>query len=334
MDILLSPLLPLILILLLALHCYRQYWAKRNLPQIDTCEFTGQLKKVGNTYIGYRAASNGSQRTIICFPGFLEDIRYFQELYKDNDAELILVNNANYHCPFLGARDTDDIAELAWPENPYQLGTIEHDAFYLGLVLEHLASGSNIVLHGHSRGGAVVLETGRQYPALTHSKARSVSAILEAPVLPQARTAGQGSDAFPHGLACYFLPLLLGWLRNSSEERRIKRLMTGPVTPLKHQLLLSVPNNPRTYATCVTNLRSIVAWQRTTPIDAYNNFASLTVVMGAHDNVLNNCSMLASTENGQAVNKGVSLIKTERTNHFISLERPEVMQNLILMQQD
>ena len=334
MDILLSPLLPLILILLLALHCYRQYWAKRNLPQIDTCEFTGQLKKVGNTYIGYRAASNGSQRTVICFPGFLEDVRYFQELYKDNDAELILVNNANYHCPFLGARDTDDIAELAWPENPYQLGTIEHDAFYLGLVLEHLASGSNIVLHGHSRGGAVVLETGRQYPALTHSKARSVSAILEAPVLPQARTAGQGSDAFPHGLACYFLPLLLGWLRNSSEERRIKRLMTGPVTPLKHQLLLSVPNNPRTYATCVTNLRSIVAWQRTTPIDAYNNFASLTVVMGAHDNVLNNCSMLASTENGQAVNKGVSLIKTERTNHFISLERPEVMQNLILMQQD
>ena len=110
--------------------------------------------------------------------------------------------------------------------------------------------------------------------------------------------------------------------------------MAGPVTPLKHQLLLSVPNNPRTYATCVTNLRSIVAWQRTTPIDAYNNFASLTVVVGAQDHVLNNRSMLASTEQGQAKNKGVSVVKTERTNHFISLERPEVMQNLILMQQD
>jgi len=334
MDILLWPLLLLVLFLLLTLHVYRQYWAKRNLPQTDTCEFSGQLMKVEKTYISYRAARNSCHRTIICFPGFMEDMRYFQELYKDEAAELILVNNANYHCPFLGAKDTVDVTELAWPENPHKLGTIEHDGFYVGLILERLATGSNIVLHGHSRGGAVVLETGRQYPKLTNSTTRSVSAILEAPVLPQARTAGQGSDALPHGLACYFLPLLLGWLRNSSEERRIKRLMTGPVTPLKHQLLLSVPNNPRTYATCVTNLRSIVAWQRTTPIDAYNNFASLTVVMGAHDHVLNNCSMLASTEKGQAINQGVSLIQTECTNHFISLERPEVMQNLILKQKN
>jgi len=326
MDILLSPLLPLILILLLALHGYRQYWAKRDLSQTDTGEFSGQLMKVEQTYIAYRAASDSCHRTIICFPGFMEDIRYFQELYKDNDAELILVNNANYHCPFLGARDTDDMTELAWPENPYPLGTIEHDAFYLGLVLEHLASGSNIVLHGHSRGGAVVLETGRQYPELTNAKARSVSAILEAPVLPQARTAGKGAATLPHGLACYLLPLLLGWLRNSSEERRIKRMMVGPVTPLKQQLLPNVPNNPRTYATCVTNLRSIVAWQRTTPIDAYNNFSALTVIMGEHDHVLCNHSMLASIEKGQAINQGVSLVQTERTNHFISLEQPEVMQ--------
>lgn len=314
MDISLWPLLLLMLFLLLTLHFYRQYWAKRDLPQADTCEFSGQLMKVENTYIGYQAARNSCHRTIICFPGFMEDICYFQELYKDDNAELILVNNANYHCPFLGAKDTDDVTELAWPENPYQLGTIEYDAFYVGLVLEHLATGSNITLHGHSRGGAVVLETGRQYPALTNSTARSVGAILETPVLPQARTAGKGSDTLPHGLTCYFLPLLLGWLRNSSEERRIKRLMTGPVTPLKHQLLLSVANNPRTYATCVTNLRSIIAWQRTTPIEAYNNFSALTVIMGEHDNVLSNHSMLASTKKGQAINTGVSLVKTERTN--------------------
>ena len=325
MEIFLWPLLLLMLFLLLALHCYRQYWAKRDLPQIDTCEFTGQLKKIGKTYIGYRAARNISQDTIICFPGFMEDMRYFQELYQDDNAELIFVSNANYHCPFLGAKDTDDITELAWPKNPYPLGTIEYDAFYLGLVLEHLASGSNIVLHGHSRGGAVVLETGRQYPELTNPKARSVSAILEAPVLPQARTAGKGSATLPHGLACYLLPLLLGWLRNSNEERRIKRMMVGPITPLKQQLLPNVPNNPRTYATCVTNLRSIVAWQRTTPIDVYNNFSVLTVIMGEHDHVLCNHSMLASVEKGQAINQGVSLVKTERTNHFISLEQPEVI---------
>lgn len=325
MAIFLWTLLLFILFLLVALHSYRQYWTKRDLPQIDRCEFTGQLKKVGNTYIGYRAASNGSERTIICFPGFLEDIRYFQALYQDNSAELILVNNANYHCPFLGAKDTGEITELAWPENPYLLGTIEHDAFYLGLVLEHLASGRDIVLHGHSRGGAVVLETGRQYPELTNAKARSVSAILEAPVLPQARTAGKGTSNVPQGLACYLLPLLLGWLRNSSKERRIKRMMVGPVTPLKQQLLPNVANNPRTYATCVTNLRSIADWQRTAPIEAYNNFSALTVMMGERDHVLCNHSMLASIEKGQTINQGVSLVKTKRTNHFISLEKPEVI---------
>ena len=333
MEILFWPLLILMLLLILALHSYRQYWTKRNLPQTDTCEFAGQLLKVEKTYIGFRAAQDSCHRTIICFPGFLEDMRYFQELYKDDEAELILVNNANYHCPFLGAKETDDVTELGWPKNLYKLGTIEYDAFYVGLILERLATGSDIVLHGHSRGGAVVLETGRQYPELTNSTTRTVNAILEAPVLPQARMAGKVPNTLPHSVVCYFFPLVLARLRKSSEEQRIKRLMTGPVTPLKRQLLLSVPNIPRTYATCITNLRSIFSWQRSTPISAYNNFSALTVIMGQRDDVLSNSSMQASVENGQTINKGVSLVKTESTNHFISLERPEVMQNLVLKQQ-
>ena len=54
---------------------------------------------VGSTYIARRPSRNGSDQTIVCFPGFLEDTRYFQGLYHDSDAELILVNNANYHFP-------------------------------------------------------------------------------------------------------------------------------------------------------------------------------------------------------------------------------------------
>ena len=85
--------------LLLALHAYREYWHRRDLPQIYTGEFEGELMKAGTTYIARRPARNDSQRTIVCFPGFLHDMRYFQEVYREHDAELILVNNANYHCP-------------------------------------------------------------------------------------------------------------------------------------------------------------------------------------------------------------------------------------------
>ena len=93
---------------ILVLHAYREYWCRRDLPQIHTGEFTGELLKAGTTYIARRPARNQSQRTIVCFPGFLEDMRYFQALYEDHDAELILLNNANYHCPFPFA----DVTEL------------------------------------------------------------------------------------------------------------------------------------------------------------------------------------------------------------------------------
>ena len=312
------------LCLLLALHAYRQYWAKRDLPRVYTDNFDGELMKLGETFIARRSARNGSQRTIVCFPGFLEDMRYFQDVYKDDEAELILVNNANYHCPLVAG----DVTKLAWAANPFVMGTIEHDAFYLGLVLERLATGHNIHLHGHSRGGAVVLETGRQYPELTGSKERYVSAILEAAVLPQARTAGKGSDPLPHLLVGYFMPIYLGLLRNISEDRLLKNLMMRPTNALKTQLCLSCFSLPCRYDTCVTNVKSIVAWQRARHFDVYNNFASMTVVLGARDSVLDNRTMLASAEKGQARNKGVTILKTENTNHFISLEQPETIQGI------
>ena len=107
-----------LLALLLMLHAYREYWRLRNLPQVHYGKFTGELMQVGATYIACRSANKDCSRSIICFPGFLEDIRYFQELYKDNDAELILVNNANYHCPFLNEKGTGNVAQLDGPKNP------------------------------------------------------------------------------------------------------------------------------------------------------------------------------------------------------------------------
>ncbi len=319
MALWLSPVL-----LLIVLHAYREYWYRRDLPQIHRGEFSGELMKVGSTFISRRPAKNGSTRSIVCFPGFLEDMRYFQALYAESDAELILVNNANYHCPF----PEKDVIELVWPENPFPQGSIEHDAFYLGLVLERLPTGQEVCVHGHSRGGAVVLDTGRQYPALMHSTERQVRALLEAPVLPQARSAGTTSKPVQHRINCYFLPIVFGLSRNISKERLLKMPMMRPTTALKTRLCLSIFSVARSYATCVANVKSLRDWQRETGYEVYRNFPALTIVVGARDSSLDKRSMVASAEQGQNLNSGLSILKTEDTNHFISLEQPETIRAL------
>ena len=311
-------------VLILALHAYRQYWARRDLPQLHTGKFDGELMKVNATYIARRSAREGCQRTIICFPGFLEDMRYFQDVYKNEDAELILVNNADYHCPFMDS----EITELAWPDNPYILGTIEHDGFYMGLILERLATGTEVCLHGHSRGGAVVLETGRQYPALTSSQTRPVRAILEAPVLPGARVKGKASEPLPALVISYLLPIVLGLSRNNTAEQLLKNPMMRPTNALKTDICLSLYSVARRYSTCVINAQSIVSWQGATGFDLYKHYSSLTVVIGARDSVLDRRSMLASAQQGQAQNTGLSILKTENTNHFVSLEQPDNIRKL------
>jgi pimeloyl-ACP methyl ester carboxylesterase len=320
--------LSILLLLLVALHAYREYWRLRTLAQMHRGEFSGELMKVGSTYIARRPAINGCSRSIICFPGFLEDMRYFQALYKDDDAQLILVNNANYHCPFLGEGAASDVIKLDWPENPYLIGSIEHDGFYLGLALERLANGSEVRLHGHSRGGAVVLEAGRQYPDLTLSEERPVSAILEAPVLPQARTAGNASEPLPHRIQCYFMPIYFGLSRSISTERLLKLPMMRPTNALKTHLCLSIFSVSRSYATCIINVQSIVAWQRTMGFEVYDNFPLLTVVIGERDSSLDRRSMLASAKQGLKRNSGLSILTTMDTNHFISLEQPEKIRDI------
>ncbi|GAB5453225.1 MAG: hypothetical protein Hals2KO_35530 [Halioglobus sp.] len=310
--------------LLLAAHLYRTYWAHRSLPAVGSQPFDGELLRVGETYIARRAARNGSTKTVICFPGFLEDMRYFTALYENADCELILVNNANYHCPF----DAQDAQRLEWPENPFAVGTIEHDGYYLAQVIRELASGPDIILHGHSRGGAVVLEAGRQFPKLMKQGDPAISAILEAPVLPQGRMVGNGSDSLPHYLIRYFLPVVLGLSRNSGPAQLRKQPMMQPSNPLKEQICQTIYTNARSYATCVENVKSIRRWQLQHGFDLYRNFERITVVMGERDDVLDNASMLVSASVAQESYPGVSVLHTENTNHFPSLEQPHYLREL------
>ena len=126
-----------------------------------------------------------------------------------------------------------------------------------------------------------------------NNRERPVRAILETPVLPQARTPGKGSDPIPHMIQCYLLPIFFGLSRNISTERLHKMPMMNPTTTLKTQLCHSIFSVSRSYATCVANVQSIVNWQRETGYEVYRNFPSLVVVIGARDSSLDRRSMLA-----------------------------------------
>jgi pimeloyl-ACP methyl ester carboxylesterase len=196
-------------------------------------------------------------------------------------------------------------------------------------VLKHLASGFEVLLHGHSRGGAVVLEAGRQFPQWTREEGRYLRAVLEAAVLPGGKTAGPGSKPLVFALLCLLMPVVLGLSRKAGVEKLLKQPMMRPTNALKTDICQSIYFTPIQYRTCITNVRSIRNWQRHTDPSVYNNFERIDVVIGQRDDVLDNGSMITSAEGGVRQNTGVNIVRTEQTNHFVTLERPEYLRSLL-----
>ena len=315
--------LTLIALFLVSFHIYRQYWTNKQLAQIHFGTFDvgvfdqegGDIFTVQDTVIAIQRHKDKAQKTIICFPGFTEDACYFQQVYKDSEHEIIYMGNAGYHSPFsLKASKT-----LNWPVNPFELGTIEHDAFWVGQVIESLASARDIIIHGHSRGGAVALETGRQFPQFTKE---SVSLILEAAVVPQGTPAGPMASKAAHIVAPYLLPLFYGMNRNISLEKLAKLPIMRPSNPLKAKLIVSSFSTPKQYKTFVKNVKNLVLWQQNTGFNLYENFSNITALIGARDDVLSCRTMIASVKEGVKISSSMQMIQTQNTNHFITLEEP------------
>lgn len=304
-----------------AIHLVRQFSANRGWPTPPTTAFSGELHEVGATTIAVQRPSGEATRTVICMPGFLEDMRYFVALYQDRGDELILVNNANYHCPFDGTPGP----ALDWDRNPHPAGSIAHDGFLLAQTVRHLASSDDIVLHGHSRGGAVVLDAARQFPSVMKPETGRVRAILEAPVLPQGTPAGRPAGPIAKALTLYLMPIFLAASRNMSTARLNGLPMMRPTNELKTRLCKTIFSNPKTYATAVANVRDIGDWQKNQPHDLYENYEGLTVLIGERDDVLDTRTMRVSAEAGRTRNAGVRIVETTQTNHFISLETPAVI---------
>ncbi len=311
----------LALALITAVHLYRQHWCYKDLEPLFHGEIDADFYEIGETVVAVKRGQASATTTVICFPGFLENMRYFQALYADSSSRLILVNNADYHCPYA----VNDIEPLPGDANPYEIGTIEHDGFQLALVIRSLAPRGGLVLHGHSRGGAVVLEAGRQFPELMQDESRPVKAVLEAPVLPQAKMAGSGSKPLPHRIITYLLPIVLGLGRKSPVEKLLQQPMMQPTNELKTELCQGIFSNARHYATCVTNARSIQQWQMKRSFDLFTHYRQVEVIIGARDDVLDNATMNASAEQGRQLNAGVKIVQTSKTNHFISLEQPSYL---------
>ncbi|HET8708637.1 MAG TPA: alpha/beta hydrolase [Pseudomonadales bacterium] len=295
------------------MHRYRHFCMHQPLTAISAHAFDGIIYQVGATDIAIRHCPQPSQKTVICFPGFLENQRYFLDLYNDAAVELILINNADYHSEFCNKNAiVPDWART----NPHPCGSIEYDAFQLCQVIENLASSRDILLHGHSRGAAVVLEAAKQRPDLTSS----MTALLEAPVLPKAKTIGPFELIMKSG-GYYFFPLLFNLIRHVPVQYRMLPSLAHPMTPQKRQIFDILPHVPKRYRTAIVNLKNIARWQRHADFDVYNHFKQIHIVIPERDAVLCRKAMLRSANQARHIN----LIQTRGTNHFISVEQPEIL---------
>lgn len=323
-------LLTYLVLITIAIHFFRQYWFDKSLPQVHSMDFEGELFHIGETSIAVKKPPGTTTKTLICFPGFLEDQRYFLSLYDeggyvDKGYELILINNANYHSPFV----QKNVTALQWDDNPYPIGTIEHDGFIVAQVVKKLTHSNDIFIHGHSRGGAVVLEAGRQFPELMKGNEKNITAILEAAVVPQGTQATGTPHPIVASLTLYLLPLVLGMSRNISDRRLQKLPMMKPTTPIKTHLIKTIFCNTKSYATCVENVRSIVEWQQQHFYDLYQNYDNIVVLIGERDDVLSIVTMKASAVEGAKLNQNVRIVETTDTNHFISLEKPDIVTKIV-----
>ena len=308
---------------LIAFHLYRQHWTNKHLKQIHFGTFEagafnrerGDVFIIGDTVIAIQRAKGVAKKSVICFPGFTEDACYFQEAYKNCEHEVIYMGNAGYHAPF----PVKAAQALNWPANPFDMGTIEHDAFWVGQAIETLASAEDVVIHGHSRGGAVAIDTGRQFPQLTKE---SVSLILEAAVVPKGTPAGPMATRVAHVVAPYFLPLFYGMNRNISLDKLAKLPIMRPSNPLKAKLIISSFSTPKQYKTFVKNVKNLILWQQNTSFDVYKNFSHVTALIGERDDVLSCRTMVASIKEGIKISSSMQMIQTQNTNHFITLEEP------------
>tara|TARA_Y100000815_G_scaffold266050_1_gene283756 strand:+ start:24 stop:956 length:933 start_codon:yes stop_codon:yes gene_type:complete len=299
-------LIGLIGLIILIASSLRRWLLRRETPQMQAVDFSGELYQVGQACIA-RQGPEEAEHSVIVMPGFVENFLYFTAYYQDPALQLIMLTSADYHVPVNRPR----YLKADWISPPRaRPGTIAYDAEVLNQALENLASGRQVRVHGHSRGGAVVLEAARQRPDLFSR----VEVVLEAPVLPQGKPYREAPKA-----ARWFLPFFLfAWQQQPISPSN--RHLFGPLDdPRKRELIGALPFNPRHGSTFVINALDLADWMANTNTDIYQHLRRGAILVPAKDRILHPDAMLHSAE--QAEN--LQIVQIADCSHLITLDRPD-----------
>ncbi|MCM0613359.1 alpha/beta hydrolase [Marinobacter sediminum] len=273
--------------------------------------FSGRVYRVGHGAVSVRNHSGQAEQTVVGVHGFLENHCYFTQAYEAPTTELILLTCSNYHIPVNGVTpETPD-----WEVSIKSLaGTIEYDACILNQALSNLPTTRNVRVHGHSRGGAVILEAIKQRPELFEE----VELVLEAPVLPQAKLHGLVTtllEPVSHGMWPWLIRLI-----NSAPSSAYGQTFFGKMNPRKKQLLGKLFSATRDHLTIVRNIEDIMDWMTRTDTSIYNQVRYGTFLIPAVDRILDRNAMLASARHSPTT---MRIVETEAPSHFITLDSKE-----------
>ncbi|SER86601.1 MULTISPECIES: alpha/beta hydrolase [Halopseudomonas] len=302
-----------VVILVLLAGWFTHSWLlDRPVPQRQAVPMEADIYRVGEAFIARRRSQNPVS-SVVVMHGFLENPLYFTRYYQDPSIELIMLTSAGYHLPL----QTPVFQQPPWKATPaLATGTIVGDAQVLNLALEHLVTTNTVRVHGHSRGGAVVLEAARQRPELFEP----VEVILEAPVLPQ------GQLYQPTSKIVHWLMPLVHLLWQHKPAGILRSPIWGPLDDsFKRELILAMPFNPRRSRVLMTNTRDIADWMTNTGPDIYRHVRRGAVLVPGRDRVLQSEAMLDSAR--QAEN--LQIIEVPDGSHFVLLDNPEAIPPLI-----
>ncbi len=299
-------LLGLIGLAVLVVFYVRRFLLRREVEPATQGPFDGEHFPVGTAVLSRRFTTTPRQSVVVVH-GFVENFQYFTEFYQGPELELIALTCSGYNLPVESPR----FSPADWARIPQvPAGSIAHDAAVLVQGLEHLVTSNSVRVHGHSRGGAVVLEAARLRPDLFEQ----VEVILEAPVLPQ----GRPFAAVP-GWALWFMPFFLaGWQQNPINERN--RAVWGPLdNPKKRALIMGYPFNARRASVLVANMRDMIRWMKGEDAHLFSNLLRGAILVPNRDKVLDPGAMLASA--GQAQN--LQIIEIPDGTHFVIFDHPD-----------
>lgn len=278
------------------------------IEQTYTEMFSGKVYTVGKGAVSVRNHSSQAENTVIGVHGFLENHCYFTQSYQDPSTELILLTCSNYHIPVSGP-----MPEPAPWEVPIKHleATIEYDANILNQALANLPTTQRVRVHGHSRGGAVILEAIKQWPELYEH----VEVILEAPALPAGKTHPLVSallEPVSHGMWPWVIRFI-----NSTPSSSYGQMFFGKMNTRKKQLLQKLFTATRDHLTIVRNIENLFAWMDRADYSVYDNIRHGTFLIPKIDRILDRNLMLKSAMKSPST---VRIVESTATSHFVTLD--------------